>query len=120
MIKPLAANDLRSYKKLRLLSLRHDPDSYLSEFEVEKHKSDDHFLVKLLTDRGNDIFGYLGYFLNNDLIAYLQLSGNNLPKTSHVVYLYEVFVHPENRRKGVATKLVQHVIEKCRSTQGRK
>lgn len=116
MIRLISPDEFENYKKLRLLGLQSDPKAFLSTFEYEKKLSDNYFLRKIANSTYENIFGFYGFFINNELLGYVQLSNSYLQKKQHIAYLYELFVHPDHREKGIGTKLVQHLIDICKES----
>lgn len=111
MIRPLTQADAPAYQTLRLLSLKEDPDSYVSLHNWEAAQPASFFANKILYATKKPIFGFYGYFSDqNELLAYAQLGYEYYPKKQHLVNFYELCVHPENRRKGLATKMIQYLV----------
>lgn len=115
MIKHLSSKDSEQYKNLRLLSLKSDPESFLSTLDAEMNRDLEYFAAKIMYASSPPIFGYYGFFENDELIGTIQLSNNNLTKTKHFCNIYELYVHPDHRHKKIATRLIDHVIKKVRS-----
>ncbi len=115
MIKLLKAKDSHEYKKLRLESLQKDSYAFLSKFELEKQESEHYFLTRILYSTNPPIYGYYGKYIDNKLVGYLQLASSSLPKKQHTAYLYELYVNRGFRKKGIATELINYIIEKVRS-----
>ena len=112
MIKLLTIKHIEKYKDLRLLSLKTDPISFASTYDFEKDKPDTFFRNKIVYSIKAPIFGVYGYFEKEKLVGTAQLGNSYYPKRCHVAHIYEVYVHPDFRRKNIATKLMKDLIAK--------
>lgn len=111
-IKTLKADDATAYQEIRLLSLKTDPDSFLSVIADETIKTPEYFRQKIVYATKFPVWGYWGYFENTKLVGYLQIADGYFFKKRHMAFLYELYVIPEFRKKGVASHLVKHIIGK--------
>ena len=115
MIRLLTEKDINQYLKIRLQSLKTDPKAFLSTFESESKLPLEYFQHKIRNATKDPIFGYYGIINESRLIACAQISESSLDKKRHIAYFYELYVIPEFRRKGYATRLINYLIEKIRS-----
>lgn len=109
-IRLLSSGDSEDYQTLRLASLEWDPDSWLSSMEEEKGLPRYAFENQLTRAYFAPIFGYWGFFENNKLLAYAQLSPSSWNKKKHIATLHDVCVDKDHRRKSVGTKLIKFII----------
>lgn len=114
MIRLLQPEDDSKLRDLRLLSLKTDPQAFLSTFDFEQRYPLRDFTNRIYTRTTGAVFGYWGYFEDNELIGYVLLSHDFLPKTEHVVRIYELYVRPEFRGKGIAKQLLHFLIDKLK------
>ena len=114
-IKLLSENDVQQFKELRLNSLTDDPLSWHSSLAEENNLDDSFFYGRIVNSRYVPIFGYYGYFENEKLLAYAQLSKSFYLKKSHIATLYDVVVTKEARRKSIGRKLITFIISKAKS-----
>ncbi len=114
-IRILNINDVEEFRNLRLDSLKNDPDSWLATFDEEKDLPNMSFANKIQYAYSPPIFGFYGYFENNKLIGYAQLSSSYWNKKKHIVTLYDICISKEARRKSVGTKLINFIIEKVKT-----
>jgi ribosomal protein S18 acetylase RimI-like enzyme len=114
MIRLLNENDAIDYKQLRLYSLKTDPLSFLSSYNIESKYTFLFFRNKIINSTKKPIYGIYGYTINNKLIAYAQLSDAFYFNKRHIAYLNEIYVHPKYRKKKIATKIINHLIEKAK------
>ncbi len=115
MIKPLTSDDSLEFKNLRLETLKNDPLSWYSKYDVEKDFATERFASRIINAMNPPIFGYYGYFENNKLVGYLQISDNYWAKKSHMATISDVCVSTSKRKSGVGTKLMQFIIDKVKS-----
>ena len=111
MIRKLNPNDAESFKKLRLVCLKNNPISWLSSYADESHKPTVFFQNRITSANTPGVGGYYGLFENSKLIGLAQLSTNSLLKKRHIVYIFELMVLPNKRRKGAATKLIKYLLK---------
>jgi len=115
MIRKLTINNLKQYNNLRLISLKNDPLSWLSTYKTDAVKQDYFFHYKFNYYPPQSIFGYWGFFENNQLLGYIQLADSTLYKKRHTAYIYDLCVDPKFRHKSIGSQLIKHVIGKAKS-----
>lgn len=107
-IRPFANDEWRTYRDLRLASLADSPDSFGSRLEETKLRPDDVWQAHLTN----------GAHAGNDLPLVALADGlpvglswgrieTDFPETAH---LYQVWVAPEARGRGIGRKMVETVI----------
>jgi len=114
MIRILTPNDTEIYRQLRLLSLKTDPLAFLSTYDVETKYDLSYFRQKIFNSIKHPLYGIYGLFDKDKLVAFAQLADSYYKNKRHIAYLNEVYVHTDLRRKGVASKLVKHLIDKAK------
>ena len=107
-IRPLTITDASIYQTLRLKALKTNPESYLATWETEQNKSTEAFAWEIRYATSSPINGYYG-FLENQLIGYTQLEQLSLPKQQHTAYLFNLYVDPDYRGQGYASKLFDYL-----------
>lgn len=117
LIRLLTEEDAPGYQELRLKCLKDSPLSWLSTEKEEKNYSVHFFASKIRSAIQVPIFGIYGYFEDGVLLGYAQLAGGYWTKKTHIASFFDVCVDSDHRRKGVATKLIVHLIEKAKSVQ---
>ncbi len=110
MIRKLTQEDWKQYKELRLRSLQSDPDVYFSTFDEVSKWPDGNFKSEIYS-RPDSRFGYSGYFDGDSLLGYISLSGQYFVKQQHIADVFNLYVDPAARGKGVAQALVRELIE---------
>lgn len=108
-IRLLTSADAPAYRALRLKALQTNPESYLATHENESQKSADSFAWEMRQWTQPPVSGYYGLFLEGQLIGYAQLDQMFLPKQRHIAFLYNLYVDPDHRGQGHATRLVEHL-----------
>jgi ribosomal protein S18 acetylase RimI-like enzyme len=116
-IRILTHKDAQAYKELRLQALQKNPESFLATFEVENKKPINSFSSELIYAASYPIFGYYGVFIDEKLVGYAHLSDSYLPKQKHIAYLYNLYINPDYRNKGLAIKLFNHLLEEIKQTK---
>lgn len=114
MIRLLTEDEAILYKNLRLHSLKTDPISFLSTYEVESHYDLSFFVRKIINTTKPPFYGIYGFFEDNKLIAYALLSDSYYYNKRHIAYINEIFVEPNYRNKNIATKLIKFLIKKAK------
>jgi len=114
MIRQLTLSDSEQFKSLRLETLKNDPGSWYSKYEIEKDFSLDRFSLRIANSITLPIFGYYGYFENDKLIGYIQLSDSYWPKKKHVATISDVCVAKLKRNSGIGSKLVEFVVKRAK------
>lgn len=109
MIRLLTANDASDYKAVRLKALQTDGQYYQSTYDLERTQSDHFFAQQLHQAVVSPIFGYYGYYVDDQLAGYIQLEYLWSPKKQHSAKLTNLYVDPTYRGKGIGTKLFDHV-----------
>ena len=103
MIKKLDKNYWQELKEIRLEALQKSPDSFLASFEEESQSPDTIWIEKL------ENFTHFGYFFNEKIIAFCQLSFEKAKKILHTATLSSMFVSYERRGEGIGLELVNYV-----------
>lgn len=116
MIRILTPNDAESYQNLRLLSLKTDPLAFLSTYDVETKYDISYFRQKIFNSTKSPNYGIYGYLNIRNLMAFAQLADSFYNNKRHITYLNEVYVHPDYRRKRIATKLVEYLVNKAKES----
>ena len=108
-IRLLTQNDWAIWKALRLEALQDSPESFGSSFEEESKRSYINFQEDL---HKNDIFGV---FIHGNLVASTGFYPMRLNKKKHRGFIFAVYTKPEHRKKGIANRLIEHVIIHAKS-----
>ncbi len=109
IIKQLTANDWQLWKIFRLDALKNAPESFGSSYKEEINWSDLDFQNGLTK---SDVFGA---FIDNALAACAGFYSLNSVKTKHRAVIWGVYTKPEYRGQGIASALIQTVINHAKS-----
>ncbi|MEP7166498.1 MAG: N-acetyltransferase [Candidatus Woesebacteria bacterium] len=113
MIRKLTKADVRKYKQLRLLALTTDPDAYFATYAEEERRDEWSIATEIAAHAFP--FGYFGWFdTDQHLRAYIQIAPAYFAKTNHTADVYNLYVHPEFRRQGIAKELLLQVLSHLR------
>ncbi|MBA2653375.1 MAG: GNAT family N-acetyltransferase [Tatlockia sp.] len=108
-IRQLHKTDWKLWKDLRLEALNNAPQSFNSSYEEEVLWTDSEFQNRLSK-------GYvLGAFVDNSLVSCVGFATLNSLKTQHRGVLWGVYTRPEHRGKGIATVLIQALIQHAKT-----
>src|SRR3989344_4739331 len=96
--------------KLRLKSLQDSPLAFASTWLEESKVSPEAYFHRLMYYTNPPCFGAYGYFNNTDPVGYVLLQHEVLPKLKHRANIYELYVAPVARRKGIGMALMTALI----------
>jgi len=102
----LEADDIESYRALRLEGLKSHPEAFSSSWEDEAGKPVFWWAERLET---NTVFG--GWVDRSPLVGVAGLRVQNAIKLRHKGVLWGMYVRPAARGTGLAAALVQRVLE---------
>ena len=114
MIRLLTPTDSQDFQKLTLLSLKTDPEAFLTTLEQESKYLPINYVNRIRFATKAPIFGIYGFFQNSMLIAVAQLADEYHFKMKHLANIYGLYVHPDHRKKSLATKLLTHLISQAK------
>jgi RimJ/RimL family protein N-acetyltransferase len=112
----LTRSDAEQYRNLRLKALTTDPSMFLATFNSEQLRPVHSFEYELSDAIAPPGYGYYGVFEHSpvtsakQLVAFCQVAPSYLAKQPHVVFLYNLYVDPDFRGKGVATNLLSDIL----------
>ncbi len=104
IVRRLGPNDLEIFRELRMASLRTDPDSFASDYEVWAAYSEQKWLSYL---EDEPVFGA---FINDMPAGLIGLIPQKKSRLSHRTELAMVYVATDYRGTGVADAMLSHVI----------
>ena len=104
-IKILGVSNLKDFRTIRLSALEKSPKMFGSTYIVEVVKPLMFFEACL---SNSTVFGV---YHKNEIIGLAILTQEMGAKFSHKAYLSSVFIEPEFQQKGVASKLLNTIIE---------
>jgi len=114
MIRILQADDVASFRSLRLLALQESPNAFGSTYNKEAGKSLDAVTERIRPREDGSIV--CGFFSDaNELIGIIGFARDDGPKERHKAFIWGMYVHPEHRRQRIGFQLINHVIQyaKC-------
>lgn len=106
-IKELKVSDWESYKQVRLASLKDSPDSFGSTYEREKAFSEADWKARLRPQPGVNISFPVVAESHGDIVG--LASGVIWEEDPAVAHVYQMWVLPEARGKGIATALLNTI-----------
>ncbi|HCU6014361.1 TPA: GNAT family N-acetyltransferase, partial [Legionella pneumophila] len=109
-IRQLFDTDWHLWKEIRLEALNNSPENFGSSYEDEVHMSDADFQNGLSK-------GYvLGAFVDDLLVSCAGFYTLNSIKTKHRGVLWSMYTRLEYRGKGIATALIQTLIQHAKTS----
>ena len=103
-IRPLAQNDWKAFKKLRLTALLHHPEAFSSSLEEESNLTDEEFQQKF---NNCDLFGA---FINYELVGCAGFFIYSSEKMAHRGCLFSMYTKDTHRNRGIADALIKTII----------
>lgn len=109
----LGLEDLEAYFANRLLALQNAPNAFLTTYEEEKARGNEHF-KKTLSHVGNEkaIFGALQ---NQKVWGTIGLFREDRPKINHKAMIWGMYVHNDFRGQGAGAQLLDMAIAFART-----
>jgi len=114
-IMMLAPKRWREAKQLRLAALRAEPSAFAASYEDELAFPDDVWIARLTSAYERD--GNLTIFaeVEGALLGMAGAGWSRKAKLQHVAEVYSVYVSPEARGRGIASRLMRRLLEELRS-----
>jgi len=111
----LSTERWREARKLRLAALLADPTAFASSYEDELAFSDDVWIERLKSAYERD--GNMTFFAEVDgaLVGMAGAGWSAKAKLCHVAEVYGVYVAPEERGNGVASRLMRRLLVELQS-----
>jgi len=115
MIIILPPERWREAKQLRLQALLAEPTAFASSYAEELALSDDVWIARQTS--AYERAGNLTFFAEVDgaLVGMAGAGWSAKAKLRHVAEVYAVYVSPEMRGRGIATRLLRRLLEELRS-----
>ena len=104
-IRRLGSADADAFRSIRLEGLRNDPEAFGSTFEKESSEPGQYFVERLTR---NAVFGG---FVGDRLVGVAGFYSFGDTKSRHKGVLWGMYVTPEARGSGLATHLVETLLE---------
>ncbi|MBV8099410.1 MAG: GNAT family N-acetyltransferase [Verrucomicrobia bacterium] len=104
-IRRLGADDVKVFRSIRLEGLRNVPDAFGSTFEKESSEPEEYFADRLTRS------AVFGGFVGDRLVGVAGFYSFEDTKSAHKGVLWGMYVTPEARGSGVATNLVERLLE---------
>jgi RimJ/RimL family protein N-acetyltransferase len=115
-IRILQESDAESYQKLRLNSLKVNPEAFGSTFERESKFSIETFEERLKPTKDKFVLG--AFVFSGSLVGIVAFVRENSLKTTHKGNIYGMYVSPELRGKGLGKTLLLELIKLVRDHDG--
>lgn len=114
----LPSDQWQEYKNLRLKALKQNPESFGQTYDKARFRNDEEWKLLLNTSLdGQDRWLFFAK-LNGQFVG--MISGTAMESVKGGVKVQEMFVSPEARGKGIATKLMQKLTSVLKETTDKK
>ncbi|MFY3955343.1 GNAT family N-acetyltransferase [Achromobacter xylosoxidans] len=104
-IRRLGAADVEDFRDIRLTALKKAPEMFGSVYEREARKPTGSF-----ADRLKDAVAF-GAYVDGKIVGLAVFKQEDGPKDAHKGHLSGVFVEPDQRRQGIAGRLLRAAID---------
>lgn len=108
IVRRLSSQDADAFRSIRLESLQQNPEAFGSTLERESNEPRMYFVERL---ERNALFGGFARGTLMGIVGFCPLEG---PKLRHRGVLWGMYVRPEARGTGLATALIESLIEHAR------
>jgi len=110
LVRPLGADDVGAFRRVRLDALRLHPEAFGSAYEDEVLLDRAQFAARLAVPG----FTRFGGFAGDDLVGLVGLQMRAGAKELHKGHLFSMYVDAAHRRSGLSEQLVKTVIAGAR------
>ena len=117
-IRALTPADLGSYRDIRLEGLRLSPEAFGSSYEEEVARPAAEFSRRLSQSPGAMFGAFAAATGVASLVATAGCYAEDGIKSCHKLHLVGMYVRPAYRRKGLAQRLVERVLDHARQIDG--
>jgi len=114
-LAPLEANDIDSYRQLRLEALRDAPTAFGSSYETEAGLRASHYRERLTRSPENHV---LGAWSGGTLIGMAGFFREVTPKRRHIGSIWGMYVTPAARGQGLGRQLLVRIVDRARKIEG--
>lgn len=114
-VRMLGPADAPAFQRLRLHALREDPIAFASSYEDER---DTPLAIVATRLAPSDDRAIVGAFHGEELVGLAAWHREEMRKMHHKGFVWGVFVRKEQRRAGIARRLLQEVVGLAREAPG--
>ena len=114
VVQPITEEELPRWWEVRLRGLREHPDAFGADYEKARAEGPG-FLVERTFGPSAGVNALLGAFDDNGAIVATTGVLGHTGKRAHIAILWGVYTVPEARGQGLAKRLIDAAIDRCRS-----
>ena len=115
IVRRLSPDEWPAYRDLRLRALRDSPDAFGSTFERERQRSDAEWAARLaVTEDSRESLPLVAVW-GNEFVGLAW--GRLVASDDRVVHVYQMWVSPTSRGRGIASLLIDTLIAWARSVR---
>lgn len=116
VVRLLTAQDVAQYRKVRLRALREHPEAFGSSAEEFILRTTDELAERFRTQ--SESFSLFGAFIGGELVGLVGFGRDKGVKIRHRGGIYQMYVAPEVRGRGLGWLLLEHAIDYARQLPG--
>jgi ribosomal protein S18 acetylase RimI-like enzyme len=113
-IRPLAATDATAFSQIRLQAISDSPSAVWPTHEEEARRTVKEIEARIQRTETQVVFGA---FIGMKLVGIAGLRREPLEQVKHKAVVWGVFISPDQRREGLARKLLSRVLS-CAREEG--
>ena len=115
-IRVLTRKDVKTYRALRLHSFKESPYAFSESYTDERNKSENAFAEYI--DNNDNQFTLGAFSQNNELIGFVTFKRDTREKARHKSMLLAMYIHPDFRKTGIGSRLVEELIKRAKQLNG--
>lgn len=108
--------DLAAFREIRVESAQNSPETFRATVEDMKSKTVQDFQEHISGAQEGDFI--VGAFVEGELVGVAALYHESYEKLSHKVTIGSLYVKPQHRKIGIATKLIDEVVQRVKDSGG--
>lgn len=108
--------DIAAFRDIRIESAQNCPETFRATVEDMENKTTQDFQDHISGAQQGDFI--VGAFLRGELVGVAALYHESYEKLSHKATIGSLYVKPQYRKMGIATKLLNEVVQRAKDAEG--